>query len=207
MLRILTVVVSLIIGSALPASAQVFVSAGAGFPMGPERISDVYDPSFGASAGIVLENTAFPYARLRPQGSYQRFVIEDSFLLDIEEAIEDSLPVDVTVSGAERGIIFAGADLQLRIPYAAFTPYVAPAAGVAFIATSAIEVEAPTTGASYEVEDDATGFALGIGAGLAGRFGDRLELFAEGHYMLAFIEGENERWFPIRFGLALSFED
>lgn len=187
-------------------AGQVFVSAGVGFPLGPENVSDLYEPSFGAGAGLMLENTAYPFARLRPQGTYQRFVIKDSFLQEIEDEIEDSLALDVSVSGAERGIIFAGADLQLRIPYADLTPYVAPAAGVAFIATSAIDVEAPTTSLSFGVGEDATAFALGLGVGVAAVFANRYEIFLEGHYMLAFAD-ETERWIPVRFGLAFRMDN
>lgn len=204
--RSLAVVTTLLVFTVVPASGQVFVSFGTGFPLGPENVSDLYEPGFGAGAGLMLENTAFPFARLRPQGTYQRFRIEDSFLQEIESDIEDTLDIDVSVSGASRGIIFAGADLQLRIPYASLTPYVAPAAGVAFIATDAIDVDAPGGGASYEVQDDHTAFALGLGAGIAAVFAEQYELFLEAHYMMAFTD-ETERWIPIRFGLALDLEN
>lgn len=206
MARYIATILVAVISPALPSAGQIFVSTGVGIPMGPENVTEFYNPGFGAGAGVVLEYKSIPFARIRPQGVYQQFRIEDDFLKEIEDEIEDSLNVDVSVSGAQRGIIFAGADVQLRIPYARFSPYVAPAFGLAFIATDAIEVESERGSISYDIRDDDTSIAIGLGVGFYAEVSRQLELFGEAHYMLAFRES-NETWIPVRFGVSILLGD
>lgn len=190
------------------ASAQVFVSGGLGIPLGPDQVTELYGTGLGAGAGFFLEHTAYPYARLRPQGVYQKFAIDPDELQAFEEQIEDSLGAQVSLSGGDMGIIFAGADLQLRIPNARFTPYVAPALGVSYIAVDDITIEGAGGTTTFDVQNEETAFTLGLGAGLAASLSDRYELFLEAHYMYAIIaDGDNQSWVPVRFGLALQLTD
>src|SRR5690606_39864583 len=118
MARYIATILVAVISPALPSAGQIFVSTGVGIPMGPENVTEFYNPGFGAGAGVVLEYKSIPFARIRPQGVYQQFRIEDDFLKEIEDEIEDSLNVDVSVSGDRKSTRLNSS--HVKISYAVF---------------------------------------------------------------------------------------
>lgn len=207
MYRFLTALLALTIVPFATASGQIFVSGGLGFPLGPDQVKDLYSSGFGAGAGFYLEDSAYPYARIRPQGVYQKFAIDPDALQEFEEEIEGDT-LNVEASGGDMGIIFAGADLQLRIPNAAFSPYVAPTVGVSYVAVNDITIEGLGGTTTFDVQNEETAFTLGLGAGIAATFAGRYEVFVEGHYMYAIVGGgDNQSWVPVRFGVALQLTE
>lgn len=188
-------------------AAQVFVSAGVGLPVGPDQVTDLYSSGFGIGAGFSLEHSGYPAVRFRPFGTYQKFQIDDEQLRsEFETPIEDSLNIDVTVSGGDMSVIFAGADLQLRIPYARFSPYIAPAFGILMTAIDDITIEGPSGSTIFNVSNEETAIAVGIGAGFLAGLTERFQVFTEAHYLYAFTQGDNLSWVPIRFGVTYLFD-
>lgn len=194
MLRLLALVLALLV---VPKTAvgQVFVSAGAASPLTPEAVTDIYRSGYSVAVGFVLESAAFPFARLRPFGSYHKFRTEpgpfEAQFVNIDE-----------IDGGEMPVIFAGADVQFRRPFAAFTPFVAPAVGIAVFTIDDITAD----GITFNLRDEVSGFALGVSGGLAYSFNRTYQLFVEGQYVRAFVDGEDRSFVPVRLGLELNFD-
>lgn len=177
------------------ASGQVFISAGAASPHSPESVTTIYRAGYSAAVGFALESAAYPFARLRPFGSYQKFRTDRGPFEAQFENIDD-------VEGGEMPVILAGADLQLRRPFAVFTPFLAPMLGIAMFSVDDITAD----GITFNLRDEVTGVALGIGAGIAYAVNRNYELFLEGQYVHAFLEGDDRSFVPVRMGVEFGFD-
>lgn len=177
------------------ADGQVFVSGGVVTPNSPDVVTDIYRSGYSIAVGFALESGSFPFARLRPFGSFNKFRTDpEPFEAQFENIDE--------VEGGDMPLIYAGADLQLRLPFAAFTPYIAPAVGYAVFSIDDIIAD----GIRFNLREEVGGLALGLVGGFAYGVSRNYEVFAEGQYVRAFLDGRDRTFVPVRMGLAFSFD-
>lgn len=183
--------------TALPveAAAQIFVSGGVAAPVSPEVVTDIYRSGYSLAIGFALESGSFPFARIRPFGSFQKFRTDPG---PFEAQFQNIDEVD----GGEMPVLFAGADLQLRRPFASFTPYIAPALGFAVFSIDDITAD----GITFNLREEVSGFAAGIGGGFALALSRQSELFIEAQYVYAFLDVDDRTFVPVRLGIEFSFD-
>lgn len=183
--------------AAVPAAAhaQIFVSGGVASPMSPETVTNIYRSGYSFAIGFAMQSGSFPFARVRPFGSFQRFRTDPG---PFEEQFENIDEVD----GGEMPALYAGADLQLRLPFAAFTPFVAPSLGLAVFSIDDITAD----GITFNLREQIGGFAAGIGGGFAYSFTRNYEAFVEVQYVHAFLDGDDRTFVPVRMGVELGFD-
>lgn len=185
----------LLLFAAEPASAQIFLSGGAATPLSPDPVNDIYRSGYSVALGFVLESGAYPFVRLRPFGSFQKFRTDPAPFRDQFENFDE-------VAGGAMPVIFAGADLQFRRPFADFTPFVAPALGLAVFSIDDITAD----GITINLQDERTGLAVGMGGGFAYRLSRSYGFFIEAQVVYAILEDADRSFVPVRFGVELNFD-
>jgi hypothetical protein len=177
------------------ASGQIFLSGGAAAPLSPDPVTDIYRSGYSVALGFILESGAYPFVRLRPFGSFQKFRTDPGPFRNQFENFDE-------VEGGAMPVIFAGADLQFRRPFADFTPFVAPALGLAVFSIDDITAD----GITINLQDERTGLAVGIGGGFAYRLTRNYGLFLEAQAVYTILDGADRTFVPVRFGVELSFD-
>lgn len=177
------------------ASSQVFVSGGAAWPLSPESTTNIYRSGYSFAGGVILEFGAFPFARVRPFGSFQRFRTDPGPFLDQFENIDE-------VEGGEMPVIFAGVDLQFMHPFARFRPYLAPAIGLAVFSLDDITAD----GITFNLQDESAGVGVGVGGGFAYEMTRNYQLFADVQYVYVVLESNDRTFVPVRVGIELAFD-
>lgn len=177
------------------ASSQVFVSGGAAWPLSPESTTNIYRSGYSFAGGVILEFGAFPFGRVRPFGSFQRFRTDPEPFFEQFENFDE-------VEGGEMPVLFAGVDLQLMHPFARFRPYVAPAIGLAVFSLEDITAD----GITFNLHDETTGVGVGLGGGFVYEVTRNYQLFAEAQYVYVVLESNDRSFVPVRVGIELAFD-